>query len=267
MNPNEMNPQDLAKLQEAVSRQAAEEMGASPLSATQTAGLKDRIKALEDELSGIPREAVKSQAETLKTYLDEYGQETFYVKNVSGTHVVISDLSMDPIPKGGIVDLLTLAQMEDLKKSRDLKNAVSPYSRTRMLVRLTPQEYYEEKESELSNKKKIAIMREQMDLQAKQRAEKAAADPFAPPPTSNPSTPERQQIRAEIHSKLGKLSLIDSRDPEKFSMAMTSVEFIEWVFASNLNSTEIDFILGDPVVSRSSDIRTALLQKRATLPS
>lgn len=263
MNPNEMNPQDLAKLQDTVARQMGTDQGTQE-QPTQV-GIKDKIRALEDEIRGLPRDA--SSSENLKTYLDEYGQETYYVRNISGTHVCISDINMDPIQKGKSVDLTELASMEDLKKSRDLKNATNKFNKNRLLERLSPQEYYDDKQRELDNQKKIAILRDQMEIQAQQQAARLAADPFASPPTSSPASADRQKVRAEIHAKLGKLSLLESKDPEKFSQALTPVEFIEWVFGSTLNSTEIEFILGDPVVSKNSDIKTALLQKRATLPS
>jgi hypothetical protein len=225
--------------------------------------LKEKIKKLEEELAGI--DSTTHEKADPKTWQDEYGNETFFVKNISGTHVCIAgDLDIPKIPIGKVFDLTEFATVEELKKSRDIKKATSWYEGTQLLKRITEQEYYEEKKAEVAMRKKIEIMRNQEQLKAQQLqqnmnpAEAAMHNPVAQ--SALPAT------RADIQAKLGKLALMGDPDPENRLKAMTSIEFIEWANNQNFSLQEIDFILSDPYVFRSHDIRAALITKRASIP-
>lgn len=225
--------------------------------------LRDKIKKLEEELAGLENTSVEKVDP--KTWLDEYGNETFFVKNISGTHVCIAgDLDIPKIPIGKVCDLTEFASVDELKKSRDIKKATSWYEGNQLLKRITEQEYYEEKKAEVAMKKKIEIMRNQAQLQNQQMqqtmnpAEAAMANPVTQ--SATPAT------RADIQAKLGKLALMGDPDPENRLKAMTPIEFIEWANNQNFSLQEVDYILSDPYVFKSHDIRAALITKRASIP-
>jgi len=114
---------------------------------------KSKIAELEKELGIYDSMPTSKKGAEAKSFLDEFGDETFYVENVSNGHVVISDVDMDKIPRGKVLDLLRFAPIESLKKSRDLRVAMSGYGGTRLLKRLTPVEYMQRMER-ASNKEK-----------------------------------------------------------------------------------------------------------------
>jgi len=73
-----------------------------------------------------------------KNYVDEFGDPTFYVMNIATGHVHISDLNLT-IPVGKVMDLREYRELDDLKKSPDLRYALSP--KVSLLKRLTKEEY------------------------------------------------------------------------------------------------------------------------------
>jgi len=228
---------------------------------TSQSDTKSKIEEIEREL-GESSKSVTEVTAKAKVFMDEYGNETFYVKNNSNGHVVISDLDMNVL-RGKSEDLLRYATLDDLKKSRDLRNMLAGDLGKSMLQRLTPEEYLEAKKIELDNKRRIEQMKisqAQVSQQAQQAQNQQQVNlPHNPPPLQ-PTTP---RIRPTVLSKLEKLRL--SSVPESAHLGMTSIEFTQWALTEDLNVEELDFIITHPNVVQNSEIRTALYDKRSKM--
>lgn len=219
--------------------------------------LKAKIAELERELgAGAPSSTLDA-----KTFMDNSGNETFYVKNFSGRHVLISDLDIPKIPVGETVDLLKYASIEDLKKSRDLRTALYGIGKDQLLKRVTELEYYEAMRQAVSQKKKVDIVRQQEILRLQNQQ-----SPNQLYPHERPAMAAEKKIRPAIEAKLGKLNLIYDKEPENARLAMSAPEFISWVQNEQLTHAEIEHIMGHPAVNKQHDIRAALLEKKASTP-
>lgn len=222
--------------------------------------IKSKIKEYEEKLRGIP----ETQDEA--TFRDSTGNETYYVKNISGQHVVVSDINLDKVKVGVSVDLLESASLEDLKKSRDLRSALGGIGKNKLFQRLTETQYLEEIRKEYNDKQKIEAIRRQENVRANAQAKGQQQEPM-PHERTPQSFTTANKIRPVVDAKLGKLSLRDDPEPENSRLAMTSIEFIQWIQGEPLNQLELDHILGHPTVSRDQSIRVALLEKKRNTPS
>jgi len=229
----------------------------------------ERIKELELAL-GEGTKDTKDMTAKARAFIDDFGAETYYVQNISNGHVAISDIDVT-VQRGKSEDLLKYANLEDIKKSRDLRAAIgydkkpNPYKRS-LLLRLTPEEYEIEKTKELHNKQKIdqfkqnqAVVHAQQQ-QAQQTQQTQAYNAITQQPILQPQTP---RIRPTVLSKLEKLRL--SSVPENAHLGMAPEEFVEWAVTENLSIEELDFIISHPNVVNNSNIRTALYQKRGEM--
>jgi hypothetical protein len=227
-----------------------------------------RIAALERALEGQTT-SEKSVTPKAATYLDDFGAETYYVKNISNGHVSVSDIDLT-VKRGKSEDLLKFAALEDIKKSRDLRAAVGydkksgPYSQT-LLLRLTPEEYEIEKIKELQNKQKIDQFKQNQaniyaHQQTQQQQQTQTYNAITQQKIAQPQTP---RIRPTVLSKLEKLRL--SSVPENAHLGLAPEEFVEWAITENLSLEELDFIISHPNVINNSNIRTALYEKRSEI--
>ena len=222
--------------------------------------LKSEIEEIERELGEGPITAPKRDA---ATFLDNMGNETFYVKNIGGRHIIITYIAgMDKIPVGTSVDLLQSADLDVLKKSRDLRRYLQSSGPGRELERLTEEEYFEEIKKMRDNRRKVGAMKRQEDHRANTRPRERELMPH-----ERPFEPQERPIRPVILSKLGKLALKYDKDPEHARLAMTSREFIIWAQNEPLTHADIEYIMGDPSVVKDHNIRAALLEKKANTPS
>jgi hypothetical protein len=227
---------------------------------------KERIMMLERALEGSPTNE-KNVTPKAKTYLDDFGAETYYVKNISNGHVSVSDLDIT-IKRGKSEDLLKFAELEDTKKSRDLRAAVGydknpgPYNKT-LLLRLTPEEYEIEKIKELKNKQKIDQFKQnQADIHTQQQIQQQQQSQTYNAVTQQKIVqPQTPRIRPTVLSKLEKLRL--SSMPENAHLGLAPEEFVEWAITEHLSIEELDFIISHPNVINNSNIRTALYEKRS----
>jgi len=228
-----------------------------PTATIESKNLKQKIAELEDFLGDTPQAATTTEL----TFRDSSGDETFYVRNICGMHVILSDLEIDKIPVGKSIDLLRYASLEDLKKSRDLRRCIYGVGNEKTLKRLTEQEFYEDKKREVMNKKKLAIIQqqEQFKLQGQQQNPDLM-------PHERTVFAQNQKIRGVIEAKLGKLMLRSDSNQENAKYAMQSPEFIAWVQNEPLTHAEIEYIMGHPAVVRDHDIRAALLEKKGQVP-
>jgi len=234
---------------------------------TQEASIDDtkrKIMELEQELGDAPKYDTTAGE---MTFRDSAGNETYYVKNVAGRHVVISDiLDMAKIPVGKAVDLLKLASIEDIKKSRDLRNAMYGLGPEKCLQRLTEREYLNEKLAERDQQKRVNIMRQQEELYRMQNQKNPANQMMPHERPFNSPLGNEKTVRPVVLAKLGKLALRNDPDPEVSRQAMTPPEFVTWVQGERLSHYEIEYIMGNPDVVREHDIRAALLEKRKSIP-
>ena len=228
---------------------------------------KDRIEALEAALGNGPKVTDNMTAKA-RVYIDDFGSETYYVKNVSNGHVAVSDIDVT-VQRGKSEDLLKYASLEDIKSSRDLRAAISydkkpnPYKRS-LLLRLTPEEYEIEKTKELQNKQKIDQFKQnQVNVHAQHQQSQQQAQEYngiTQQPITQPQTP---RIRPTVLSKLEKLRL--SGVPESAHLGLAPEEFVEWAVTENLSIEELDFVISHPNVINNTNIRTALYEKRSEM--
>ena len=244
---------------EAVIQQVPE---SKPLSRT------ERIEALERELDDAPKITSNVTAKA-KSYLDDFGAETYYVKNISNGHVSVSDIDVT-VKRGKSEDLLKFADIDDIKRSRELRAAIgyerkpNPYNRT-LLLRLTPEQYEEEKVKELKNKQKIDQFKQNQavahaNFQQTQQQSTQTHNGITQQRIAHPQTP---RIRPTVLSKLEKLRL--SSVPENAHLGMAPEEFVEWAVTEDLSIEELDFIISHPNVVNNPNIRTALYEKRSEI--
>lgn len=198
----------------------------SPKPISNSGSLRDRINEMESKLGITDYMPGNSKSYSAQSYLDDLGEETFYVQNVSNGHVLVTDLDLK-ITRGKTLDLLKFCDLEAIKKSKDMRIALSSSERSgAMLVRLTPQQYLSKIEQAYTENTKIEQFKRLNQLRA-----------------ATGQTPENkynEPIRPLVYDKLNKLKLSYSDTPHK---GITPVEFAQWVQTENLTKAELDQIL------------------------
>jgi hypothetical protein len=225
--------------------------------------LKDRIKDLEAEYKGSTVSAPKDSLK--KSYLDEMGRDTFYVKNISGNHVAISELEFT-IKKGAVENLLEVASLEDCYSSRDLKKLMNGYAGdSPALKRITEEEYADEMEKAIISKKKIEVVRQQESIKQYQNQNgqnqnnQNQNNPFQNP---TPRVDKAAKLSYKVIGQLEKLRLSTAVDPEDSKFGINSAQFIQWMWQEVLSDEELDYILGDPMATKFPDVKYAAIEKK-----
>jgi hypothetical protein len=203
--------------------------------------ISEEIAQIEREL-GKDKKIVGSMGFAVKSYLDDYGNETWYVKNVSNGHVGITDIETT-INRSAIEDLLKFADLDKIRKSRNLREALDNPKGSALLIRLTPEEYLKEM------RKAKATLAEVTRIK----------DSYAPPSASLENA-----IRPAVYSQLGKYKLGTNKDPELAVKGLTGLEFIEWAMTEQFTESEIEHLIGE--VS-DSQVKRALLAKKSVMNS
>ena len=204
-------------------------------------GTKDRIAELEAKLGVY--DSMPTGKVAASSYLDEFGEESYYIENISNGHVVISDLDMEKIKRGDVIDLLKQASLEEIKKSRDIRVALSGSGKNKKLLkRLTPEEFERKLEIKLINQQKIENFRATAQLRAQ----------------ANPNQ-QPEKVRPIIESKLEKLSLGYGNEPHR---GISPVEFMEWVATETLSVVELDHIYGSV---QDRDVKMFVNEKKKQL--
>lgn len=207
--------------------------------------IAERIRAVEAEL-GKPIKTTEHVTSKAKSFLDEYGDETYYVINESSSHCALSDLGIT-VSRGECVDLLALADIKDIKKSRDLRSMLTGNNMSGRvsLRRLTPEEYLDAMEKQRMYKQQVEAVRAEMS------------------PNQQNTANASQRIRPTILSKLEKLRLFSV--PANQAQGMQPIEFMQWALTENMTIAELDYVISHPNVIPYPDIITALYKKRQTM--
>ena len=203
---------------------------------------KEQIAALQESLQTGSVATKKNHA---RTYLDESGNPTFYVKNISDPAVKITfgdkksqGEKMPAMFPGELRDVLSYMNYEDANQYPTLRNCLSP--KVQWLTRLTEDEYLEELA-------KIA------------KAEKAIAFEKNNMPEKN-SESNNYKVPGKIRANTEKLLNHYKGDRE---YSMTPTEFVMWVENLNkLSVNDIDYMLS---VISDSQVRYKLMNKKNQL--
>jgi hypothetical protein len=220
--------------------------------------VSEQLRMLEEEERKISRPQQTQQYRTpqseiparAKSFLDEFGNETWYVENISDGHIALSDLDIT-IPRNKVANLLGPKSLEELRKSSDLRLNVSGETERPMLRRLTPEEFLEKRRIEIQQKKQIAQMKAGINANGTQM--------------QNPNNPQQltPRIRPTVLSKLEKLRLYSV--PGNAHLGLTPVEFAQWALSENLSHAELEFVISHPNVSIYNDVLQALYTKKANV--
>jgi len=218
----------------------------------------EQLRQLEEEERKINRPQQTQQYRApqaemparAKSFLDEFGNETWYVENISDGHIALSDLDIT-IPRNKVANLLGPKSLEELRKSSDLRLNVSGETERPMLKRLTPEEFLEKRRIEIQQKKQIAQMKAGVNANGTQ--------------VQNPNNPQQltPRIRPTVLSKLEKLRLYSV--PGNAHLGLTPIEFAQWALSENLSYAELEFVISHPNVSIYNDVLQVLYTKKANV--
>lgn len=160
-------------------------------------------------------------------YVDDIGNPTWYVKNISGGVITVSDLQFS-IGTGRVVDLLQYADDEVLRKSPGIRKCFSP--QVNWLKRMTEEEFTHEVEIQATIEAQIKAARVDMEKN--------------PPKGVTILKPQDINISVKCQSMVEKLKLGSSVKPEERAKGITVIEFLEWFKNAIPTSDEIEYMLG-----------------------
>ena len=221
--------------------------------------LRAKIDKLEFETGKVNYRIPETSADSYKS---ETGENTYYVRNISNGHVVLTDPDLT-IRQGDVIDLLVAINYDEIKNWQSFRTALRPP--TPMLKRITEVEYFQimQERAEMQRKVKAA---EQQDLIRKQQMQQNnpmgqnTNNPMAnPAPMINTGEP---RIKTAILVQLNNLELSQSPNPDNNKFGITSMAFIEWLMRETLTQDELDYLLTYPLLSNKHDIKAAILQKK-----
>jgi len=208
-----------------------------------SSNITDKIKALENKINST--KSVEPNRMGPDLYKDDYGQNTWYIKNESGMHVSLGDTMGITIRKGEVLDLQSRVPEDVILKSKDFMARIRNISGG--LKRLTPEEYYVELQAQDEQNRKVQALETAKYLNSRE----------------GNITP--QTIRPLIESQLNKLDLFYDKNPEISSKGMDPFIFVKWVMEEKFNVEEIDSMLGYHRVRSNTDITSTLIRKRHDL--
>lgn len=232
-------------------------------------GLDNKIADLQKEMGMSFDEPANV---TVKTYQNDAGDETYYVKNISNGHVILTDGREEDgginlkVPKGDVVDLLESAALDRVKASRDVRKCLG--GKNPLLKRITPKQYFMELENMRDMQKKIAILRRQEAIKAAQVQQNPQNNEMNLPHNLNvipPDVDEPILRRGMLESRLEKLRLAKDTNPENQVYGISDLEFIEWVAKESLTPAECDFLASDPIMHSKHDVKSALYTKKGNV--
>lgn len=200
-------------------------------------------KSIDDVIGSVSRitSTPSRSNDSAKSFLDEYQNPTFYIKNVSGKNFYISVIK-ETIPINASVDLLDrVGDMDVLTSDPGLRAAILTHKR---LKRLTKEEFKIEQDKYAAAIKLIEEQKNNIDLRRSDVTAKASV------------------IRLFVREKIDRLKMHYSNDVNEAKAGVTPVEFIEWLAFADLNESEINEALN---ATNDPEIRTAVFSKKAAI--
>jgi hypothetical protein len=188
-------------------------------------------------------ESSENKVSVKKDFFDEDGEFSYYVKNTSEGNVLITDLKV-LVPMLGATDLRERHNVETLKKSPDLRRALSP--QVHWLKKISREEY--EKINTLQSKR-LERSAEQKKKAIQDVESKAVADT-----TGKVKETQKIKVSPKVQSMVEKLRLTFRGEDS----AITKEDFLSFVDSVKLNADERSYILG---VISDADVRDALNKK------
>lgn len=188
--------------------------------------LREQINEMEAKLGMHDAMPANGKIYNAQSFLDDLGDETFYVQNTSNGHVLVTDLELK-IPRGKTLDLLKFCDLESIKKSKDIRVALAHNPKSGpMIKRLTPSEYLTKMDQEYKESVKIENFKKTSALRAAQG--------------NTGDNKYMEPVKPVVYDKLNKLKLSYSDTPHK---GISPVEFAQWVQTEDLNKADLDQIL------------------------
>jgi hypothetical protein len=197
--------------------------------------LADKIKALQNELGSSK---VTGKAKSANEFINDYGNETWFVKNLSNTHVIVQmSISKETdesivVNKNTCVDLLEYASLEVIHRSQSLRKCFNDG----LLERITPIEFFEYQKKLIADRKRADYITK--DTTKDETKAKAKKDP----------------IRIVTKTKVEKF-----QNFLKNGVGITTADFIDWIQNEPLNEEEIEYCMSS---TTDKDIRTILIHKK-----
>jgi hypothetical protein len=240
---NEMNmlsPQEqqelLARIKDQEAKVAAREAMSS--SDAKVVSLTSEIAQLQEQLN-MGKITQPSLMTSQKDFLNEYGEETWYVRNKSNKHIVLDFDKGDKIPRSECIDLTQFASVEEIKKSPALRKCLKE---TGDLERITPAAY-------------VQFLKDRIEKERQQRVYEKSIE--------TTSKPINKGVRPVIHDKLNKLKLFLKGDTlEIKALGITPIAFIEWLNSEELSEAELDIIMG---MADDSMVRSKVIEKKQSM--
>jgi hypothetical protein len=187
--------------------------------------LTEKIKSLQNELGYFKAD---TKANSAGEFLDDYGNDTWYVKNLTNTHVVLDIEGMEKISKNAYVDLLAMTSLENIQKSQSIRKCFNEG----LLKRITPAEFFEALTNQAENKK---------------RAEYITRD-------DTKDEVKKDSIRIVVKTKVEKYKGFLQN-----GIGITTTDFLAWIQNEPLSEEEVEYCMS---ATTDKDIRTLLIRKK-----
>ena len=193
--------------------------------------LTDKIKSLQTELGHYT--ASSSKPKSINEFLDDYGNETWFIKNLTNTDVILEMSKPEKgedciiIKKNVYEDLLAVSSIEKIKSSQALRKCFND----KILKRITSAEF--------------------LGYLEKKKGDKKRADYIS---KEDPESKKRSGVRLVVTTKMEKF-----KNFLKTGVGITQEDFIDWVQNEPLNEEELEYCMSS---TTDKDIRTILIHKK-----
>mgnify|MGYP001231166911 CR=1 FL=1 len=154
-------------------------------------------------------------------FLDEFGHQTFYVRNIGPRPVSISGLGIK-VASNDVEDLLQFKSIEEVQKDQGLRTALNI---GKSLVRISKEEYLHL----LAKKEEGELIRAQQLQDLSNRKVTAV-------------NPEDIKISSLVMNQVTKAQMYYSPDAAVAALGTLPYDFKEWAIVANLTIAEMDYI-------------------------
>ena len=203
----------------------------------------DNIKSIDDVVGSISKisSTPMRASDATRSFLDEFQQPTYFVKNVSGKNYYLPIIK-ETIPINASIDLLSrVGDVDKLTADSGLRIATVTHKR---LKRLTKEEFKIEQDKYAAALNLIEEQKNNIELRRGDTSSKASV------------------IRLFVREKIDRLKMHYSDNVSEAKAGLTPTEFKEWLVFADLNPAEVEEALN---ATNDPEIRTAVFQKKAAL--